>query len=205
MVDPRVRRPPASRRPKAKPMSMTEEFVARSSALTGERMSAVVSAFVTLVEHSWSKPDVVRAFVLAQKAPSTGAQCRALLSALDAAGDAYPTAMFWWKNETSEFLGFSLRLAEASGLRALDLLGRTDADPEVTWRRQAALYMRDDREVMMSRRPKLDILERQDRGDTTVWLRTSKVPYESAHGSGTVGGFDTISSAEAVQLSRKRS
>jgi hypothetical protein len=185
-------------------MTMTEAFVTRATQLTGERMAAVCSAFVTLVEHSWSKPDVVRAFVRAQKAASNNAMCWALLGALDLAHDAYPTAMFWWKNELSEFLGFSERFAEASGVRALDLLGRTDADPDVTWRRQAALYMRDDKEVMLSGKPKFDILERQDRGDTTVWLRTSKVPYESRHGSGTVGGFDTISSAEAVRLSRKR-
>jgi hypothetical protein len=186
-------------------MTMTEEFVTRSSALTGARMPAVVSAFVTLAEQSWSNPEVVQAFVLAQKAPTTTAACRALLSALELAQGAYSTAMFWWKNEVSEFLGFCSRFAEASGVRALDLLGRTDADPAVTWRRQATLYMRDDREVMLARTPKLDIIERQDRGDTTVWLRTSKVPYESVHGSGTVGGFDTISSAEAVRLSRKRS
>jgi hypothetical protein len=185
-------------------MIMTEEFVARSSALTEARMPSVVSAFVTLAEQSWSKPEVVQAFVLAQKASTTTAACRALLSALQVAQGAYPTAMFWWKNEISEFLGFCSRFAEAAGVRPLDLLGRTDADSAVTWRRQAPLYMRDDREVMLARAPKLDIIERQDRGDTTVWLRTSKVPYDSIRGPGTVGGFDTISAAEAVRLSRKR-
>jgi hypothetical protein len=185
-------------------MTMTEEFVTRSAELTGERMPYVVSAFVTLAEQSWPKPEVVSAFALARTAPTTTSQCRALLDALEVAEGAYPTAMFWWKNEVSEFLGFCSRFAEASGVRALDLLGRTDADPAVTWRRQATLYVRDDREVMLARTPKLDIIERQDRGETTVWLRTSKVPYASGHGAGTVGGFDTISAAEAVRISRKR-
>jgi hypothetical protein len=86
------------------------------------------------------------------------------------------TAMFWWKDETSRFLGFCPRLSLASGVEGHLLVGHGDADPRVAWTRQAALYMRDDREV--------------------------KVPYTSTAGAGTVGGFDTISVSEAQRLTK---
>jgi hypothetical protein len=182
----------------------SEEFVTRSTSLTGNRMFAVASAFGALVGRSWPKPAVVRAMARAERQSTELEVCASLLAALDVAYAEFPTAMFWWKNERSEFLGFCPRLAAASGVAPLELLGRSDADPAVVWNRQAALYMRDDREVMSSRAPRFDIIERQDRGDTTVWLRTSKVPYDCVAGAGTVGGFDTISAVQAAELARKR-
>jgi PAS fold len=182
----------------------SEEFVLRASALTGTRMPAVAAAFVGLMRHSWPKPEVVRLVTLAERGKTTDAICVALLKALDAAWAEFPTAMFWWKNEQSEFLGFCPRFAAASGVPALELLGKTDADPSVAWNRQAALYLKDDREVLRSRSPRFDILERQDRNKATVWLRTSKVPYENDQGAGTVGGFDTISVDHARRLARAR-
>ncbi|NUP07499.1 MAG: PAS domain-containing protein [Polyangiaceae bacterium] len=182
----------------------TEEFVTRVCTQTGERIGAIRAAFILLVRRSWPKPEVVRAFEREPADPTVLTSCRTLLGAFDVTHAEYPTAMFWWKNEKSEFLGFCGRFADASGVKAVDLLGRTDADPAVTWNRQAAIYMRDDREVLASGVPRFDLLERQDRGNATVWLRTSKVPYQSPHGSGTVGGFDAISSAQARQLARKR-
>jgi hypothetical protein len=182
----------------------TDEFIALAAQRTGDRMAPVAAALTVLVKQSWPKPEVVRAFARAESDPTTLGKCKAILSAFEVAHSEYPTAVFWWKTEKSEFLGFCPRFAAASGVPALDLLGRTDADPLVTWNRQAPIYMRDDREVMLSRTPRFDIVERQDRGEATVWLRTSKVPYESAWGSGTVGGFDTISASLATQLARKR-
>ena len=184
--------------------SIDEEFVEQSAALTGDRMTAVASAFASLVARSWPRPEIEKLLRAAERATTPTAICRALLTALEAAYAEFPTAMFWWKNETSLFLGFCPRFAKTSGVSALQLLGRTDADAAVTWNRQAVLYMKDDREVLESRIPRLDILERQDRGDATVWLRTSKVPYFSTSGDGTVGGFDTISAAHAQQLARAR-
>lgn len=114
--------------------------------------------------------------------------------------------MFWWKDESSHFLGCCPRFAAASGLAARDLFGRDDLDPAVAWSRQGALYMKDDREVLAAFEPRFDILERQDReAQSTVWLRTSKVPYRGTAGAGTVGGFDTISAADALELAKRQS
>ena len=48
---------------------------------------------------------------------------------------------------------------------------------------------------------KLNIVERQDQVDGTVWLKTSKVPYKNPDGSGgTVGGFEVIDEKAAWKL-----
>ncbi len=79
-------------------------------------------------------------------------------------------------------------------------MGLSDVSPEVAWSRQGNLYRRDDRAVLDALSPKLNIVERQDRSDGTIWLRTSKVPYRSAAGAGTVGGLDIISEQTAQRL-----
>jgi len=87
------------------------------------------------------------------------------------------------------------------------LSGINDHDSRLPWTRQAAMYTRDDRRVYESQSPDLNIVERQDREGETVWLKTSKVPYQASDGStgGTVGGFAVISAKEALALSRERS
>jgi PAS domain-containing protein len=185
---------------------MADDVVDRAVSITGDRMRPVATAFVLLARRSWSKPEVVRLFSEAERERNAADICRRLLAAFDNAHGAYPTAMFWWKDEGSHFLGFCPRFASASGLPPIELLGRNDLDPRVAWSRQGALYMKDDREVLGSFAPRFDILERQDReGETTVWLRTSKVPYRAGAVSGTVGGFDTISTAEALELAKRSS
>lgn len=170
---------------------------------TGTRARAVLDAFGTLLERSWPVPAALEALRAATTNDSHTATVRRVLDALDAVHAQHETAMFWWKDADSHFLGFCPRLCAASGVPPLQLVGVTDADPRVHWNRQAALYMRDDREVLASREPRFDILERQDREAETVWLRTSKVPYASVGGQGTVGGFDTISLAEAQRLAKQ--
>ena len=185
-------------------MDGRSEFVERAVIATGARIPHVAAAFATLFRTSWPKSAVLDAVQAATREHAYRDACERLLWAFDAAYAAYPTASFWWKDETSHFLGFCPRLAAASGLRAIELLGRTDADADVVWSRQGALYMKDDREVLLAGQPKFDIVERQDREGGTVWLRTSKVPYISPAGSGTVGGFDTISAAHARELAKHR-
>lgn len=184
-------------------MSSEDRLVTRFVEETGARMPAVIEAFTLLLERSWP---VHPALEDLREAARAGVRreiaCTRLLAAFDAVHARHGTAMFWWKDETSRFLGFCPRVALASGLEARLLVGQTDADPRVAWNRQAALYARDDRDVMTSGAPRFDIVERQDREDGTVWLRTSKVPYASGAGAGTVGGLDTISVHEAQRLTK---
>ncbi len=184
-------------------MSIDEHLVRRFVEETGTRMPAVVEAFTLLLERSWPVQPALDDLREAARASSrTDVACTRLLAAFDAVHARHGTAMFWWKDEDSRFLGFCPRVALASGLEGRLLVGETDADPRVAWNRQAALYARDDRDVMVSGTPRFDIVERQDREDGTVWLRTSKVPYTRAAQSGTVGGLDTISVSEAQRLAK---
>ena len=115
----------------------------------------------------------------------------------------YQDAHFWVKNSESHFLGVCPNLLNASGLDRETLLsGINDVDARLPWMRQGPLYIRDDRDVLLSGVPKLDILERQDRGEETIWLKTSKVPYAVERGGsgGTVGGFQRISAKAAWKL-----
>lgn len=182
-------------------MSSDPHLVRRFVEETGARMPAIVAAFTLLLERSWPVPSALADLREAsRRGTAPEAALTRMLVVFDTVHARHGTAMFWWKDEDSRFLGFCPRVALASGLEARLLVGQTDADPRVAWNRQAALYARDDRDVMTGGVPRFDIVERQDREDGTVWLRTSKVPYTSAGGAGTVGGLDTISVSEAQRL-----
>ncbi|MFO0548547.1 MAG: hypothetical protein U0271_09180 [Polyangiaceae bacterium] len=185
-------------------MAGTDRLVVQATTQTGQRMPSVLSAFADLLRQSWPCRPALESLAAAQREHEFLEACRKLVAALDAAHAEYPSAAFWWKDESSRFLGFCNRFAVASGIPSQKLFGLTDADPGVVWSRQAALYMKDDREVLAAGKPRFDIVERQDREDGTLWLRTSKVPYIGVGGSGTVGGFDTISAARALELAKNR-
>jgi hypothetical protein len=179
---------------------MVDRALSEMARLNAGRTHAVAAAFVTLIEASWPEDDaLVELRAIGPRTEREGA-CRTILRALDRAYARYPTAHFWWKDEHSAFIGVCPRLAQAAALTQAEILCLTDDHPRVPWSRQGPLYMRDDRAVLTLGRPKLDIVERQDRVDGTVWLRTSKVPYRSEAGDGTVGGFDTITAVEAQRI-----
>jgi len=179
-----------------------DELIRRVAHATGGRMPAVIESFRLLLERSWSVSSALESLWIAERTTDARSACERLLGAFDAVQARHGTVMFWWKDEDSRFLGFCPRLADASGLAARSLLGCSDADPRVAWNRQAALYMRDDREVLTSGTPRFDIVARQDREEGTVWMRTSKAPYTSAAGAGTLGRRDVISVAEATRLAK---
>ncbi len=158
-------------------MPHDDELVRRFAESSGTRSRAVLAAFTTLLERSWPVPAALAPLRASSASDNHAVTIRRVLDALDA--------------------------VHASGLPPQLQVGVNDADPRIRWNRQAALYMRDDREVLASGAPRFDILERQDRDSGTVWLRTSKVPYTGVGGDGTVGGFDTISVAEAQRLAKQ--
>lgn len=140
------------------------------------------------------------------EAPSPTAFHASLRTLFSRVHRTHPGAHLWCKDEASNFLGACPLFIEASGLSEETLLsGINDYDPRLPWTRQAGIYIRDDREVFQSQTPKLNIVERQDRENETIWLKTSKVPYRNEDRStgGTVGGFAVISASEALALSRQ--
>ena len=86
-----------------------------------------------------------------------------------------PVRVFW-KNRDSVYLGCNKLFAEDSGMKQPEnLIGKTDFD--MGWKEQAEIYRADDKDVMQSRKTKLNYEEPQTTpAGEQIWLETSKVP-----------------------------
>ena len=77
------------------------------------------------------------------------------------------------------------------------LLGQDDFN--MGWEEQARLYREDDRQVMKSGHPKMNIIEPQTTPEgTIVWLKTSKVPLLKPNGEvfGILGVYEDITESK---------
>ena len=115
--------------------------------------------------------------------------------------DTIPARVFW-KDKNSRFLGCNRKFLEDAGLSSMDeIIGKTDDD--MIWAEQAPLYQHDDKNVIRSRKAKLNIEEPQTtpRGDT-IWLRTNKIPLKNHKGEiiGILGCYDEITQLKNTVL-----
>jgi diguanylate cyclase (GGDEF)-like protein/PAS domain S-box-containing protein len=107
--------------------------------------------------------------------------------------ESVPARVFW-KDKDLRFMGCNTLFARDAGFSHPEqLLGKDDFS--MGWKDQADLYRTDDRQVMESRRPKINIPEPQ----TTptggkIWLNTSKVPLQMPNGEivGVLGVYEDI-------------
>lgn len=96
--------------------------------------------------------------------------------------DHFPGVVFW-KDRNSVYLGCNRNFSTGAGLAAPeDIVGKADYD--LPWAKtEAFAYRADDRQVMESGRPKLNIIETQLQANGRVaWFDTSKVPLFNASG-----------------------
>jgi PAS domain S-box-containing protein len=107
--------------------------------------------------------------------------------------DSIPQRVFW-KDQNCVYLGCNRSFARDAGMDDPALLvGRNDF--ELAWKATAHLYVADDRLVMESNTPKVDIEEPMTFTDgRTIWLRTNKVPLRDARGAvfGVLGTYEDI-------------
>ena len=83
-------------------------------------------------------------------------------------------AMIWFKDTRNGFLKVNQRVAEATGLSIAEIEGKT---AEEIFPKEAAGYFADDLEVIHSKAPKLDIVEKlQGPEGQELWVRTDKMP-----------------------------
>lgn len=117
-----------------------------------------------------------------------------------------PVRVFW-KDLDLRYLGCNTLFAHDAGLaRQEDLIGKDDF--QMVWHAQAAKYQADDRRVLETNLPSLDIEEPQTTPDgRTIWLRTSKVPLHGTGGKviGMLGVYEDVTdrkqaAAELVRL-----
>ncbi len=114
--------------------------------------------------------------------------------------ESIPVRVFW-KDADLRYLGCNTLFARDAGLdHPEQLIGRDDF--AMGWREQAELYRRDDRQVMESRRPKIDLVEPQTTPDGgKIWLKTSKVPLQMPNGEvvGVLGVYDDITTHKQAE------
>ncbi|OYY95777.1 MAG: hypothetical protein B7Y41_00320 [Hydrogenophilales bacterium 28-61-23] len=112
-----------------------------------------------------------------------------------------PSRIFW-KDRNLRYLGCNARFAKDAGhSRPDELTGKTDF--EMGWKDQAELYRGDDRAVLESGVPKLNIEEPQTTPDgNTIWLRTSKVPLRDRNNQtiGILGLYEDITERRQAEL-----
>jgi PAS domain S-box-containing protein len=93
--------------------------------------------------------------------------------------DNFPGVVFW-KDHNSTYLGCNRNFSRAAGLaEAAQIAGKNDY--ELPWKDDAEHFLADDRQVMESGVPKMNIVEPLLHADGTVaWFETCKVPlYDS--------------------------
>ncbi|MBD2463471.1 PAS domain S-box protein [Oscillatoria sp. FACHB-1407] len=114
--------------------------------------------------------------------------------------DNLPQAIFW-KDRESRFLGCNQQmLLDAGFSSAEDIIGKTDFD--LPWREEAPLFRADDRQVIESGQPKLNIEEPLTKvGNIHSWLKTNKLPLRSADGSiiGVLGSYEDITERKRIE------
>jgi hypothetical protein len=170
-------------------------------------MHAIADAFLVVQEVSWPNEAVDRALRSPTFAAQRGANVvHTFIDAIEAFCLEYPAVRVFWKDCDLAFLGVCATLAQEARLPDVEaIVGLFDDDKKLPWSRQAAKYQSDDRRVMGSGQPLLEVLERQDSGpESTRWLRTNKAPivYEGRT-VGLMGAFEVISTQQAMALASK--
>jgi len=114
--------------------------------------------------------------------------------------ESIPVRVFW-KDRDLRYLGCNTLFARDAGLSQPEqLLGQDDF--AMGWREQAELYRADDRQVMESGRPKMNIVEPQTTPTgAKIWLKTSKVPLQMPDGEvfGILGVYEDITERKRTE------
>jgi hypothetical protein len=115
--------------------------------------------------------------------------------------------VFWKLLPKYLYAGANDHIAHDAGLKSsAELIGIDDFNPRVSWGQQAGLYRRDDMDVCTSRRPKLDIFERQTSASGAFWLHTGKAPIRRADGVviGVFGMYEVLDAQTGDELARRQ-
>ncbi len=114
--------------------------------------------------------------------------------------ESVPLRVFW-KDSDLRYLGCNTLFARDAGLsHPQQLLGKDDF--AMGWKEQADLYRTDDRQIMESRRPKINKIEPQTTPTgAAIWLSTSKVPLQMPNGEvfGVLGIYEEITERKLAE------
>jgi hypothetical protein len=115
--------------------------------------------------------------------------------------------LFWKLGRSLTFGGCNAHFARDAGLGSpSELVGLDDFSDRLPWAAQAAKYRFDDKEIVDSGLPRLDILERQNSSTGVVWVLVGKAPVRSDGRSiGILGMYEQIDNERAKKLFAQRS
>ena len=115
--------------------------------------------------------------------------------------DALPFRIFWKDSRRLAYLGCNHEVVLPSGYTSTDdLIGKTDLD--MPWAKEGETYRADDRRILGSGLPRLNIEEPQTLEDgSVVWLLTNKVPLHDASGRifGVMGTAEDITARKSAE------
>ncbi|MFC2107147.1 PAS domain S-box protein [Bacteroidota bacterium] len=125
---------------------------------------------------------------------------------LQAVINTIPVRVFW-KNKDLVYLGCNDEFAKDAGFeKASDIIGKSDKD--LVWKDNAKDFKRDDKNIINTRKPKLNYEETQERKDgETGSLLTSKVPLINDSGEvfGVLGSYWDITKIKENEIALKES
>jgi PAS domain S-box-containing protein len=93
--------------------------------------------------------------------------------------DACP-AMIFYKDKENRFIRVNAALAKANGRTKEEIEGKTCWD--IYDKEEADYYWLDDKEVIKSGKPKLNIVEKMVTPSGTRWVQTDKILYKDSKG-----------------------
>jgi hypothetical protein len=173
-----------------------------------EELRAVLAAYKMVKDASWPELHPGMAKASARWAQAGEAELKKELQGyLDETGKPGCSVRVFWKvGPEFKFGGCNHMFAKDAGLSGpAEMIGLDDFSDKLPWKAQAAKYRFDDKQVVDTARPNLDILERQNSASGTVWVLVGKTPLlVGGKPIGLLGMYDILDQAAANKILAKR-
>ena len=114
--------------------------------------------------------------------------------------DHIPQRIFW-KDTELKYIGCNKLFALDAGLEdSLEIVGKNDF--ELSWRESASLYIKDDKQVLKSKKPKISYQETiKIPNGQLMWVETNKLPMLNTQGEviGILGTYEDITERKKAE------
>jgi hypothetical protein len=173
-----------------------------------EELRGVLQAYKQVADASWPELHPTMAGNAASWARAAAPELQQELDGyLRESAQRSQVRVFYKLGAGLEFAGCNDHFAKDAGLSRQTLIGLDDFSPKLPWAAQAAKYRADDKEIVDSGRPQLDILERQTNSSGSIsWIRVGKTPVRTAGGViGLLGMYESLDDKTAQRLYLERS